>query len=202
MLSRVTLVASVASAFLAFVACSAKSDHPPATETSSSGVAGGGHGGSSGVAGDGGLVDSGNGCTTLALDQTTIISQQQIAEAAPVPTGGTILDGTYVLTKDTIFTGPGGTTAATGVTTQEIQSFSGTTFAVLTQAAAPAAAAGASGTFATSSVTNDAGSTIGSTLTITIACPTPATITRNYSVVNTTILEFIGSNEVLTYTAL
>jgi hypothetical protein len=201
MLSRVTLIGSSAVlAFVGVVACTAKTAHPPASETSSSG-GGGGQGGSSGTVGDGGLADGG-GCNALSLANAAIIGQQQIAEAAPVPIGGAIPDGVYSLAKDTIFTGPGGTTAATGVTTQEVQSFSGTNFDILSQAAAPAAELSGSGSYAVTSTTNDAGTTIGSTLTISLACPSPTTVVRSYSVVNGTILEFIGANEVLTYTLL
>jgi hypothetical protein len=201
MLSRITLLGSVTSFVVLVVACAAKSDHPPASETSSGNVVGGGGGSSSGVLADGGLADGGT-CNALSITGTAIIAQQQIAEAAPVPVGGTILDGTYFLTKDTIFTGPGGTTAATGVTTQEVQAFSATNFEILTQPAAPSPSTDASGTFAISSVTNEAGTSSGFTLTITIACPTPTSVVRNYSVVNATLLEFVGPNEVLTYTLL
>ncbi len=200
------MLSSVASLVL-LGACSAKSNHPASTETSAGGVVGGGRGSSGGGTTDGGATDGGGSdggaCNTLALTNASIIGQQQVAEAVPVPAGGAIADGTYVLSKDTIFTGPGGTTGATGVTTQEVQSFGGTRFELLSQSAAPAPAVDVGGTFTISSVTSDAGTSTGFTLTFTLTCPTARTTQRSYSVVNgTTLLEFVGANEVLTYTLL
>ena len=205
MLSRTLFVMPLLSVLMV-AACSAKTNHPAAAETSSGNVAGGGHGssGSAGVGGtvgDGGRLGDGGSCTTLLLASAPIVSQQQVAEAVPVPIGGIITDGTYFLTKDTMYTGPGGSTNVTGVTLQEIQAFAGTSVQVHSKPPSPTAEVEASGTFATSTVTNDAGTAGGFLVTYTFTCPSAGVTARNYSVVNgTTILEFVGPNEVLTYT--
>src|SRR5690348_4927028 len=53
-------------------------------------------------------------CSTL-LPPTTMVTQTQVAQAAPVPTGGVFVAGTYTMTADIIYTGVGGATGDTGV---------------------------------------------------------------------------------------
>lgn len=65
-------------------------------------------------------------CTTL-LPPTTTVVQTQLAQTAPVPVGGMFPAGTYVLTADVIYTGPGGPTGDTGVTHQSVTRNNGST---------------------------------------------------------------------------
>jgi hypothetical protein len=51
----------------------------------------------------------------------------QVAAAAPMPAGGAISDGTYVLTALTAYTGVGGPTGSLWLTASEVQTISGTT---------------------------------------------------------------------------
>jgi hypothetical protein len=206
MLSRIALLGAGASLLLG-LACSAKSTgHPAATDTNSeaknpTGNVVGGGGGTSGGTTDGGRVLDGGTCSNLSLTNAPIVGQQQVAEASPVPLGGTIPDGTYILSKDTIYTGPGGTTGATGLTLQEVQGFSGTTIEVLSQPSAPSPLVDTRGTYDLTSVTSDSGTASGFRVTFSFTCPTSSATSRGYSVVNGQLLEFVSSNEVLTYTA-
>jgi hypothetical protein len=51
------------------------------------------------------------GCLT---NRGTIVLERRVAEDAPAPKGGVITDGTYVITGQIIFTGPGGMTGLSG----------------------------------------------------------------------------------------
>jgi hypothetical protein len=187
-----------------WVGCSAKSAKPALLNgDTDSGVPplpqGGGHpdGG-----GEGGLLaDGGTACSGLTLDNATVVTTQEVAEAAPLPLGGTITDGTYVLTKDTVYTGPGGTTGSTGVQQQAIQRFAGSAIeVVVSQPPNPTEAL--SGTYATASVTNDAGTSTPTRISFLFTCPAGApTSTFSYTATGTTLLEFVSASEVLTYTA-
>lgn len=52
-------------------------------------------------------ADSGSPCASIA-DEGDVVTYVVEAADPPAPAGGTILDGTYVLTSGTFFTGPGG----------------------------------------------------------------------------------------------
>jgi hypothetical protein len=159
-------------------------------------------GGTGGTVGDGGLfLDGGDGgmCTLLSVASAAPVMQQQVAEAAPIPLGGVIPDGTYVLSKDTIYTGPGGTTGLTGVTSQQMQVFSAMSVGIAVQPPAPNPAYDESGTYTSVGVTNDAGITTATAITFSFTCPLAGTGTLSYSVNGTTLLEFLSANEVLTF---
>lgn len=201
---RFALAASLALSLVGF-ACISKSHPATISGDTDSGSSipgpGGGGGGSSGTPGvDGSTAGA---CNNVSLTTFAAVTQLEAAEAAPVPIGGTILDGTYVLTKDTIYTGPGGATGSTGMTQTEVQVFSGTTIAIATQPPAPNPAEALSGTFSVPTGTDEAGApTTGTTMTFVFSCPAnAAAVTRSYSVVNNTILEFLSAGEVLTFTA-
>lgn len=188
------------------VACMSQSHPAPINGDSDSGSnlpkgGGGTGGGSSGTSGTDGAI--GATCNAVSLAGIAAVSQLEAAEAAPVPLGGTIPDGTYVLTKDTIYTGPGGATGGTGMTQTEVQVFSGTTIQIASQPPAPNPAIDLSGNFSVVTGTDEAGTpTTGTTLTFVFTCPSgAAAVTRSYSVINNTILEFLNAGEVLTYTA-
>ncbi len=56
------------------------------------------------------------------------VDVQQMASTAPTPTGGTIADGTYVLTSGTLYTGAGGATGPLGLTLKQTWHFAGTAY--------------------------------------------------------------------------
>jgi len=59
-------------------------------------------------------VDAGP-CNTIA-NVASDVAEMAVADVAPTPGGGTIVDGTYVVTAATIYTGVGGQSGATGAT--------------------------------------------------------------------------------------
>ncbi len=199
-----TLARLGVSAFLFIPACSAKSTgHPATSETSAGGILGGGVG-SGGVPGDGGArgdgaADDAGTCGAPDISNAIVVGQQQVAEAPPIPVGGSIADGTYVLVKDTLYTGPSGVIGPTPVTRQEIQVFAGTAVHVASKSG-PSAVVDASGSFATGSLANDAGTRSSFSLTFAFTCPSSTTVASNYSVVGGQLLEFIETSRVLTYT--
>jgi hypothetical protein len=65
-------------------------------------------------------------CNTL-VDDGPDVSFVAMATAAPVPTGGTIAEGTYELSALTLYTGPGGSTTAPGGTFSAVFEISGNT---------------------------------------------------------------------------
>jgi hypothetical protein len=70
---------------------------------------------------DGGFLDvagDGGTCNSLA-NPGQHVEQVDIGTARPAPTGGTMVDGAYVKTRDVIYTGPGGATGATGYFVRE-----------------------------------------------------------------------------------
>ena len=113
---RVTLVS------VAVLSCSGRPDLPPyiTSETTgpSFGTAGTGGGsssddaGTSSAPGPGGLAITDGGVCGATVP-TTLVTQQQVAEPTPAPTGGGIAPGTYVLTQMNKYTGVGGVTGPT-----------------------------------------------------------------------------------------
>jgi hypothetical protein len=64
---------------------------------------------SGGAGGTSGLGGAAGACNTLVNAAPPVV-QTRVAEAAPAPAGGTIVDGTYFLTSAIYYTGPGGLT--------------------------------------------------------------------------------------------
>jgi hypothetical protein len=62
------------------------------------------------VAADGAGADANNPCNTLSVGGAAAIPLNQVASEAPAAMGGTFSDGTYLLTRYTTYTGPGGAT--------------------------------------------------------------------------------------------
>jgi hypothetical protein len=90
--------------------------HQDASEASSPGDDSGGGG------------DDGSASCNSLTELGQVIAQQNVAQSAPVPAGGTIMDGTYVETADTVFTGDGGLSGPTGTHTQITFALSGANF--------------------------------------------------------------------------
>jgi hypothetical protein len=76
-------------------------------------------------AGDGGGDDGSAICNTLA-NSAPAVTLLQVASDPPAFQGGTVVDGTYTLTSETIYTGDGGATGAMGTASITIQFKSGT----------------------------------------------------------------------------
>jgi hypothetical protein len=84
-------------------------------DASSSASSDGSTGAPSDAAGDGASA-----CNTLA-NIGSPVTITEVAQDPPPPQGGTVVDGTYVLTSETTYTGPGGATGTTGTQTVTIQ---------------------------------------------------------------------------------
>ncbi len=126
--------------------------------------------------GDDGAPFDGGSCTTLP-NTATVILQLDVATDRPVAVGGTIVDGLYFKNRDTIYTGPGGATGATGNVLKETLSV----------------ANAASGLATLNSIQTRPGEAditerltfqpiSGGTGTLTFLCPSNGPITTQYSV--------------------
>jgi hypothetical protein len=128
-------------------------------------------------------------CNGLA-NSASEIERTQVASNAPAAAGGTIPEGTFELTSDTVYTGPGGETGGTGVTRQVTMALSaGGTLEVVQLN---------SGVQARRSFTISTAST---DLTLSQTCPGSGDITIGYSVLTggTTQLLMFAGNRIETY---
>lgn len=70
------------------------------------------------------MVCSAGACACNALVNTTPpvpeVQTTNVAADLPAPAGGTIVDGTYYLTAENVYTGPGGASGPTGVTVANV----------------------------------------------------------------------------------
>lgn len=124
-------------------------------------------------------------CNTLVNDGA-VISKTGHAEAPPAMTGGTIADGTYVLTALDQYNGHHGDT-----THKEKWAFSGSS--VLAVSAEGGGDVRYAGTY----------STAGNVLTLSITCPGPATISALYTATASTLVTEVpdkDDHQVSTYT--
>jgi hypothetical protein len=114
----------------AVAACSDPPNRPPAGQGSIGGgaVSGGGGGGSAegGVdAGDAdGALGDGGVCNDLVITGQTV-DRIGVLGDPPAGKGGTIVDGTYVLTDYSVFVGAGGVGGPTGITAKGAIRFTG-----------------------------------------------------------------------------
>ncbi|MGH7435781.1 MAG: hypothetical protein ACRENE_08905 [Polyangiaceae bacterium] len=104
-------------------ACSSSSSSSPSDSGAGTGddAAPEGGGPAGGDAGDDGSAI----CTTLA-NPAPLVTIVQVASAPPAFQGGTVVDGTYALTSEAIYTGAGGATGPMGTASITIQFKSGT----------------------------------------------------------------------------
>jgi hypothetical protein len=79
------------------------------------------------VQGDANSFDARKACNTLDLGAADAITLIQVAGQEPVAMGGTISDGTYLLTKFTTYTGPGGLAGPLPLTLKVRRDFAGGT---------------------------------------------------------------------------
>jgi hypothetical protein len=120
-------------------------------------------------------------CTTLA-NSAAAVPVQTIAADPPTPEGGTIVDGTYVMTETAIYTGPDGPSGTNGTSQTTIQ-VTGTTIQIVSAGDPPTRTI----TLATS----------GTSFTSTDTCPdTSAVIQGSYTATATTfVVQFPGGTD-------
>jgi hypothetical protein len=174
-------------------ACSSDLKKPPvATSDGDSGIALPPSGGSTGRADAGVDAEAGSdagACTALA-QLGNFVDQVSYPAQLPTPAGGTITDGTYRLTEQSIYN-PGQPGGVTGLRVQATLLLSAGNFETIIRTSASAAES-SSGTYVTS----------GNQMTTTTTCPTGRTPrTFGYTATAGQIqLIFTASNEVATYT--
>jgi hypothetical protein len=199
MLVKTHFVVLVAACLAGAVALACSSDPPgtagttsggfPPVDGGSSGTDGGSSGsdGGSSSGGEGGVpLDSGGPpptgeCAGLTKDGATI-THQQVAQAAPSPTGGSIVAGKYILTAYTTYTGVGG---ATGPTTERLNST-----LTVTSTMMKLAEADEDGDLTPQAMTY---TTTGTTLEMKFLCPVPDALRfREYTAQPTALWIFQG----------
>jgi hypothetical protein len=114
-----------------------------------------------------------------------------VANAAPAPTGGTLVDGTYVLTKYQVYTGPGGQSGPSGQSLASTLALAGSTYEAVSSTGGSDTRV--NGTFTTS----------GTSYTATVTCPGGPTTALGYTFDGTTFVQLgnVGVNTLeLTYT--
>jgi hypothetical protein len=113
---------------------------------------------------------AGGACNTL-MNTAPLVSEEEVAMAAPKPMGGTVSDGTYFLTTATLFTGPQGGTGPTGTQYQWVTKTSGDAYEV---------SLSITGRGASDSVTSGTSVASGSTVSFTQTCPVAKNATSTY----------------------
>jgi hypothetical protein len=142
-------------------------------------------------AGDAAVIPDASGadaasCSTAPNDAGVAVPIVQIAEAAPVASGGSIMPGPYVLTAVDVFTGSGGPVGATGDTVARRCSFSASTYGCLEKegVSSPNAAV------TPGTIQAGAHSEAATTITLTRECPTNPPRTAGYTATPTELQLF------------
>jgi hypothetical protein len=167
-----------------------------AGQTGASGSAAGGTGGG-GAAGTTGTAGTGAGGTTAPCNTLQNlapgVSQIQV-NTRPSPAGGTLVDGTYYLTSQQLYTGTGGNTGPSGTTTKMVLAVSN-------------AAAGMATVTSVLSVNGSADyrqtwmvTTSGSKWALQVTCPQSERGTWDYTATGTSLVIFETSGGINTYT--
>lgn len=115
-----------------------------------------------------GSGDHTNECNTL-VDDAPVVTPTAIADSPAAPAGGTIADGTYVLSVLTLHTGPGGSTQTTGGQASAVFQIQGMTMQQV------GTAGGEEKRYTSTFVTS------GSTVTMTDSCPMPKTESHSFT---------------------
>lgn len=142
-------------------------------------------------AGDTSPGDTAGACNALA-NVADVVTTQQVAEALPSLKGGSVAEGTYVVTAVTAYTGPGGATGPkTGTTMQQTMRLAAGAFDIV-RVQNGGAEKRSSGAYSTS----------GSAFTLGGTCPTTSSVPVEYDATGTTLRISLGSTikEILTYT--
>jgi hypothetical protein len=119
--------------------------------------------------------DGGGACNAIA-NVASMIALDYIASDPPTPHGGTIADGTYIMTAAGFYTGTGGVAGSSGVTSQVTIQISGSTIQVASKANPP------NDHITTTVMTN------GVNLTRTDTCPDSTTQSGTYTATPTTLV--------------
>ena len=127
--------------------------------------------------------DGSTACNDL-VDDAAAVEGTKVAANPPVATGGSIADGTYVLTALTEFTGPGGATGGTGVTASVVLAIAGTTMQEVGRT-------NGQDTRYTTTIT-----TSGATMSTMDTCPAPMTDGNLYTATPTELRIYDSSSEV------
>lgn len=194
----------VAAGYLSFVlfgfvgACTLATDHPPPAEPRSAGPlppipSATSEAGPPAKTDAGPLPDAGGGCVTGAQLGTAVL-QQIVAGAAPPPTGGAIVPGTYILTTMSTYGGAPGPSGAQGQFTLIIGA--STMIIVGDRAAGPISP------LAAAASTTQKYSPAGAQLFFSLVCPpTSAFVTRaGYSAVGNTLTLYKNDVDLEVYT--
>ncbi|MBK7401199.1 MAG: hypothetical protein IPJ34_34325 [Myxococcales bacterium] len=146
--------------------------------------------GSDTSAGDTSTSDTAGACNALA-NAADVVTTQQVAEALPSLKGGSVAEGTYVVTAVTAYTGPGATGPKTGTTMQQTMRLAAGAFDIV-RVQNGGAEKRSSGAYSTS----------GSAFTLGGTCPTTSSVPVEYDATATTLRISLGSTikEILTYT--
>jgi hypothetical protein len=187
MASRWKFLALSCVAIAAVGACSSKQDKPPPENPIGSGTP---QPGSGGVGGDGGLDATGDVACAPITNSGSQVTETYVGEPLPLPLGGAITPGTYVLSAAFVYTGTGGNAGPTGRILQETRTFDGTAFADI-------AAAGDAdgGVFATEFFANGTYLASGSQLRFDETCPNAGSTQLSFSVTGGTLRIYEGQTE-------
>lgn len=140
---------------------------------------------------DGSAGDTAGACNALA-NVAEVVTTQQVAEALPSLKGGSVAEGTYVVTAVTAYTGPGGATGPkTGTTMQQTMRLAAGAFDIVRIQNG-----------GTEKRSSGAYSTSGTAFTLGGTCPTTSSVPVEYDATPTTLRISLGSTikEILTYT--
>jgi hypothetical protein len=136
---------------------------------------------------EGGSADAardGSGACNALANLGAQVPGVLVASAAPAPNGGTLVDGTYVLTKYQVYTGPGGPSGSAGNSFASTLVLAGSTYqAVSNQGSGDERVSGA---FMTS----------GTSYTASVTCPASSVTTVGYTFDGTTFVQLgsVGAN--------
>ncbi len=123
-----------------------------------------------------------------------MVWQNQVAAAAPIPAGGTITAGKYLLTKNELYTGVGG---ATG----QVDEYDNETLVIGANTADAFYEWGRANGPRVSQAENRTFVTNGSDITFTVKCPAGVSgIAAGYTAEATKLVLVVGTARVLTYT--
>jgi hypothetical protein len=127
---------------------------------------------------DGGGRDSGS-CNAL-VNAGAPVSATLVAAAPPAAGGGTVADGTYVLVKYQVYTGPGGQSGPTGSSLASTLALAGGTYQAVSLTSGSTGEIRVNGAYATN----------GTKYTATTTCPGGAPTVVDYTADPTTLTQY------------
>lgn len=183
---RLVVFASLALA-VAAAACSSKHDKPPPESSIGGGTPQPGGGG----AVDGGKLDAGADAVCAPITNSgSQVTETYVGEPVPLPLGGTIPAGHYVLTAAFVYTGTGGNGGPTGRVLEETRTFDGVAFSDIV-----ATANAEGGALATAFYANGTYVVAGSQIRFDETCPNAGSTSLAFSMTGTTLRIYEGQTE-------